>query len=112
MIHAMKSPLLRVLGSLQIAVPLLIAIAIVLAWGTIYETSFGTAAVQRFVYRAWWFQGLLGFLALNLAIAAWQRYPWKRRHLPFVLAHVGIILILLGGIIGGRWGIEGQLIIP
>lgn len=102
----------RFLGSLQIAVPLLLAIALVLAWGTIYETRFGTAAVQRFVYRAWWFQGLLAFLALNLSVAALERYPWKRRHAPFVLAHVGIILILIGGILGGLFGIEGQLIIP
>ncbi len=93
------------------AAPLLLAIAAVLAWGTIYETRFGTAAVQRFVYRAWWFQALLGFLALNLALAALSRAPWKRTHLPFVLAHIGIILILIGGIIGGRCGIEGQLII-
>jgi cytochrome c biogenesis protein ResB len=99
------------LGSLRIAVPLLIAIAVVLAWGTIYETRFGTAAVQRFVYRAWWFQGLLAFLAVNLALAALERYPWKRRHLPFVLAHLGIILILIGGIVGGRFGVEGQLIV-
>jgi len=103
---------LRLLGSIKIAVPLLIAIAIVLAWGTLYETRFGTAAVQRVVYRAWWFQALLGFLAINLAIAAWQRYPWKRQHAPFVLAHLGIILILVGGILGGRFGVEGQLIIP
>ncbi|MBI3321459.1 MAG: cytochrome c biogenesis protein ResB [Candidatus Omnitrophica bacterium] len=103
---------LRVLGSLQIAVPLLIAIGTVLAWGTIYEARFGTSAVQRVVYHAWWFQALLGFLAVNLAVAALGRHPWKRHHLPFVLAHVGIILILLGGIIGGRFGIEGQLIIP
>ncbi len=103
---------IRVLGSLPIAVPLLIAIAIVLAWGTIYEAQSGTAAVQRFVYQSWWFQTLLGFLAVNLAAAAWERYPWKRRHLPFVLAHVGIILVLLGGILGGRVGIEGQLVIP
>jgi hypothetical protein len=102
----------KLLGSLTIAVPLLVTIAVVLAWGTIYETRFGTAAVQRFVYRAWWFQGLLAFLAVNLAIAALERYPWKRRHLPFVLAHLGIILILIGGIIGGRFGVEGQLIIP
>lgn len=102
----------RWLGSLHIAVPLLIAIAGVLAWGTIYEARFGTAAVQRFVYQSWWFQALLAFLALNLAVAAIARYPWKRRHLAFVLAHIGIILILLGGILGGRFGIEGQLIIP
>ncbi|MBI4353676.1 MAG: cytochrome c biogenesis protein ResB [Candidatus Omnitrophica bacterium] len=110
--NIMKSPLRRFLGSLQIAVALLIAIAVVLAWGTLYETRFGTAAVQRAVYQAWWFQAILGFLAINLAVAAFERYPWKRKHLPFVLAHLGIILILLGGIIGGRFGIEGQLIIP
>jgi hypothetical protein len=81
---------IKLLGSLTIAVPLLVAIAVVLAWGTIYETRFGTAAVQRFIYRAWWFQGLLAFLAVNLALAALERYPWKRRHLPFVLAHLGI----------------------
>ncbi len=103
--------LLKWLGSLRIAVPLLIAIAAVLAWGTMYETRFGTAAVQRFIYRAWWFQALLAFLASNLALAAFERYPWKRPHLPFVLAHLGIILVLVGGIIGGRFGVEGQLFI-
>ena len=100
------------LGSLMIAVPLLITIALVLAWGTIYESRFGTAAVQRFIYHSWWFQGLLAFLAINLAIAALERRPWQRKHQPFLLAHLGIILILLGGITGGRFGIEGQLIIP
>ena len=104
--------IVKLIGSLKLAVPLLVAIAAVLAWGTIYESRLGTAAVQRFVYRAWWFQGVLAFLAVNLAVAALERYPWKRRHLPFVLAHLGIILILIGGILGGRLGIEGQLLIP
>ena len=104
--------IVQFIGSIKIAVPLLVMIAGVLAWGTIYEARFGTAAVQRFVYHAWWFQTLLAFLALNLAVAAIERYPWKRRHLPFVLAHIGIILILIGGIIGSHFGVEGQLIIP
>ncbi len=104
--------LIRSLGSLAMAVSLLIVIAAVLGWGTIYEARFGTAAVQRVVYHSWWFQALLAFLALNLAVAACERYPWQRRHVPFVLAHIGIILILLGGILGARFGIEGQMIIP
>src|SRR3989338_1822056 len=107
----MKS-LTRLLGSIKIAVFLLIIISVVLAWGTVYETLFGSAAVQRFIYHAWWFQILLGFLALNLLVAAIERYPWKKKQLPFVLAHVGIILILLGGIIGSRLGIAGQLVMP
>lgn len=104
--------LIRLLGSLTIAVILLIAIAAVLAWGTIYEARFGTASVQRFIYQAWWFQALLAFLAVNLGLAALKRYPWQRKHLPFLLAHIGIILILVGGIVGGQLGIEGQLVIP
>ena len=104
--------LLRLLGSLKIAVPVLVAIAAVLAWGTIYEARFGTASVQRFVYQSWWFQVLLAFLAINLAMAAFDRIPWKPRHAPFLLAHLGIIMILIGGIIGGRFGVDGQLIIP
>lgn len=90
----------------------MISIAAVLAWGTFYEARFGTAAVQRFIYHSGWFQILLGFLAVNLAVAAFDRYPWKRRHLPFVLAHLGIILLLTGGVLSGRLGVEGQLIIP
>ena len=101
-----------VLGSLSMAVVLLILIALVLAWGTFYEVRFGTASVQRFVYRSWWFQLLLAFLAVNLGVAALERFPWQRKHVPFVLAHIGIILILVGGILGGLWGIEGQMIIP
>lgn len=102
----------RLIGSLKIAVPLLIVLAAVLAWGTFYEARFGTAAAQRFIYHSGGFQLLLAFLAVNLAAAAFDRYPWKRRHVPFLLAHLGIILILAGAILGGRWGVEGQLIIP
>ena len=70
MINLSMKRVVRWIGSLSIAVPLLVVIAAVLAWGTIYEARFGTAAVQQTVYRSWWFQTLLGFLAVNLAMAA------------------------------------------
>ncbi|MCM8794316.1 MAG: cytochrome c biogenesis protein CcsA [Candidatus Omnitrophica bacterium] len=100
------------LGSLFLAVVILLFIATALAWGTFYEVRYGTAAVQRFVYRSWWFQGMLGFLALNLALAAVHRFPWKRKHVPFLLAHLGLILVLIGAILGGVLGVEGRLVIP
>jgi hypothetical protein len=102
----------RFAGSLAMAFALLLTIGAVLAWGTMYEARFGTAAAQRVIYQSWWFQSLLAFLAVNLAVAAFQRWPWRRAHAPFLLAHLGIILILLGGIVGGRFGFDGQLIIP
>jgi ABC-type transport system involved in cytochrome c biogenesis permease subunit len=94
-----------------LAMILIIVIAGILAWGTFYEVRFGTEAVQRFVYRSGWFQAILIFLALNLVMAALQRWPWKRHHIPFLLAHLGVITILLGGVVSSRWGVEGKLII-
>lgn len=107
-----RGQLSRFLGSLRMAVTLLLAIGAVLAWGTLYEGRFGTAAAQRIIYQSWWFQSLLAFLAANLAIAALARWPWRREHTPFLLAHLGIILLLTGGILSGRLGLEGQLVIP
>ena len=104
--------IVRFLGSLGMAVALLVTIAVILAWGTFYEAQYGTDSAQRFVYHSWWFQGILFFLGVNLAVAAFERYPWKKKHIPFLCAHVGIILILIGGILGARYGIEGQLHIP
>ena len=103
---------IRWLGSLPMAVSLLTAIGATLALGTLYEVRFGTPAVQRAIYGSWWFQGLLGFLGINLAVAAWRRRPWKLRHLPFVLAHAGLILLLIGGMLSGRFALEGQLVLP
>ena len=90
----------------------MIGIATVLAFGTFYEANHGTAAAQQVVYHSIGFQLLLAFLAVNLAVAAFTRRPWKRRHLPFLLAHLGIITLLTGAVIGANFGIEGQMVIP
>lgn len=105
-------PLWRWLGSMPTAVTLIVTLAVILALATRYESLYNTQAAQRVFYRAWWFQTLLGFLALNLIISALSRWPWKKHHIGFVLTHVGIITILVGGVAGMWWGVEGQLIIP
>ncbi len=100
------------LGSLPMAVVLLTVVGGTLAYGTWVEATHNTPAAQRVVYQAWWFQTLLGFLVLNLVISALTRWPWQKRHIGFVTTHLGIILILIGGLLSIRLGIEGQLVIP
>ncbi len=99
------------LGSLPLAVTLIVALATVLAFATRYESLYNTPAAQRVFYHAWWFQALLGLLAVNLTISALHRWPWKPHHVGFLLTHLGIICILLGGLIGTWRGAEGQLLI-
>jgi hypothetical protein len=38
-----------------------------------------------------------------------DRWPWKKRHIPFLLAHVGIIVTLAGSLITRYWGVDGSM---
>src|SRR3990167_3575905 len=88
------------LGSLPMAIVVLLLIGTALAFGTRHEALYGTPAAQHYFYRAVWFQILLVVLAFNLVISALRRHPWKRRHIGFVMTHLGIITILVGNLIG------------
>ncbi|MCX6910129.1 MAG: cytochrome c biogenesis protein ResB [Verrucomicrobia bacterium] len=104
-----SGPILRLLGSLKTAVVTLTALAVALAWGTIHESVHGTPAAQRDIYYAGWFSALLGLLAVNVAAAALLRYPWKRQQTGLVITHLGIIILLVGAMVGFRFGVDGHI---
>jgi len=101
------------LASLQLAVVLIAVYAAVLAAATFIESWYGSRSgvVQFFVYEAWWFELLNVLLALNVLLSAVVRWPWRRRHIGFLLTHAGILLLLLGFWVGNRWGVDSQLIV-
>jgi hypothetical protein len=99
------------LASLELAVFLILALAVVLAVGTVYESKYGTAVASREVYRSVWMQILLWVFMLNLAAVAMSRLPWKRHHIGFLLTHLGIIILLLGSWITQRSGVDGNLVL-
>ncbi len=96
----------HLLGSLNLAVFLLITIAGAIAFATVMESKFDTAVAAYYIYDAVWFDFWLMALALNLLCAAFTRWPWQRRHVGFVVTHAGIILMLLGAVIGKSAGFE------
>ena len=96
----------HLLGSLNLAVFLLITIAGAIAFATVMESKFDTAVAAYYIYDAVWFDFWLMALALNLLCAAFTRWPWQRRHAGFVVTHAGIILMLLGAVIGKSAGFE------
>ncbi len=96
----------HILGSLNLAVFLLITVAAAIAFATVMESKFDTPVAAYYIYDAVWFDFWLMALALNLLCAAFTRWPWQRRHLGFVITHAGIILMLLGAVIGKSAGFE------
>lgn len=102
----------RFLASLKLAVITLSSLASVLALATVFESGYGTSAVQQYIYRSPLFILLLTFLAINVFCAAAIRFPWKRRQTGFVVTHLGILILLFGSFVSVRWSDEGEMGIP
>jgi len=101
---------IRKLASLRLAVFVILALAVVSAVGTIMEARYNDSEVAtKLVYQSPWMYAVMGLLVINLVAVMVDRWPWKRHHTGFVLAHVGIITLLLGAWITQRFGIDGSM---
>lgn len=100
---------IHALGSLKLALILLATIALAIAVATFCESSFNTKIAQAYIYKAPWFTVWLGVLCVNLFAVTLTRWPWRRKHLGFVITHYGIITLLIGAIIGSKLGFEGNV---
>lgn len=99
------------LSSLKLAVIVILALASVLAAGTIYESLYDTDTAKHYVYGTWWFTAVLGVLGINVFFAALSRWPWKRHHIGFLVTHLGILILLAGSLVTLIEGYEGQMIL-
>src|SRR4051812_34215156 len=99
----------RFLASLKLAVFSLSTLAAVLAYATFFESWYGMAAVQEWIYRSKGFALLLAFLGMNILCAALIRFPWKKRQTGFVITHAGLLILLAGSWKSVQTADEGQL---
>ncbi len=105
----MQNRFLKFFGSLKLAVVVLLLLAVAMAAGTFLESHDNSRVAAQIVYRSWWFNGLLAVLAVNVAAAALSRWPWKRKHVGFVITHAGIIILLGGCSAAFHYGTEGMM---
>jgi hypothetical protein len=102
--------ILKALASLRIAVFVLIALGSLTAWGTFVEAAYGESnAAAKIVYHSVWMYSVMGLLATNLIAVMIDRWPWKERHAGFVLAHIGILILMTGSIITSYLGVDGSM---
>ncbi len=107
-----RSPIWRgvhALGSLDLAMLLLITLTGVCAVATFLESGFSARIARAYVYGSPWFNLWLILLCLNLICSAATRWPFERHHTGFIVTHAGIIILLGGALIGRARGFEGSL---
>jgi hypothetical protein len=105
----LASRVLHRLGSLQFAVVGLTLFGIVLALGTVVESWYSGKLAQELVYRSWWFALLIGFLGVNIFCAAAKKWPWKKYQTGFIITHVGLLMLVAGGILNALGGTDALM---
>lgn len=109
MVSRIVRQIYKILISLQLAVVLLTLLTVALIVATFIESKYDTPTAQYYVYQATWFSAVLFFLGLNILSVALSRLPWKARHAPFLLAHLGILLLLVGSWVTRKYGLDGMM---
>jgi len=100
---------MRTVGSLWLAVVLLMLLLVAMASATAYESIHGTQQALTVFYKSWWFELLLVLLGVNVLAAMMARFPFTRRQIGFAVTHTAILVILIGAWITKQWGIDGQV---
>lgn len=100
------------LGSIQLAITLIAIAAIVVIAGTIIESKTGSHLLAaQWTYAHPIFLLLLSLFFTNILVSALRRWPFQKRHIPFLLTHLGLLMVIGGTIIKNQYGIQGELIV-
>ncbi|MGZ3689487.1 MAG: hypothetical protein ACXVBW_14390, partial [Bdellovibrionota bacterium] len=105
----MPNRIFNFFASLKLAVIVLVGLVAALAAGTFIESLYDTPTAQFIIYKSIWFHLLLTLLGVNIFCSAMSRFPWKKKHLPFLTAHIGILTLLAGSWVTERAGVDGNL---
>jgi len=101
--------MLRTVGSLKLAVVLLVALAVAMSLASLHEAQHGTEAALRDYYRSRWFAAILAAVGVNALASLLIRWPFRRRQIGFVVAHVSVLIILVGAWITRVYAVDGRL---
>lgn len=99
----------KFLSSLQFAVINLIHLAFLCAIGTFLESYYDHRLARLLIYDSIWMKIALSLLSINLMAVLVDRWPWKKRHIGFVMAHFGILFLIAGSFVTQIKGIDGSL---
>lgn len=102
---------IKLFASVKAAVIIMVALAVLIAIGTIVESKLDAEAAKKLVYDTPWMYGTMFALSVCLIAVMMDRWPWKKRHTAFILAHIGILFMLFGGLLTMKFGLDGQMVI-
>lgn len=102
--------LIRFLGGIYLALFLIGSTAVWVIAGTFIEAATDSHAhASYYSYGNPFFLALLGGYFVNILVSALRRWPFRRKHVGFLITHLGLLMLLSGTIIKVVFGTQGVL---
>jgi hypothetical protein len=102
--------LFHFLGGIHLALALILVSALIVVAGTALESQTGSHLLaSQWTYESPVFLILLCLFFINILFSACRRWPFKKKHIPFLITHFGLLMIISGTILKNHFGLQGQL---
>lgn len=106
----MLKKIYQFLGSIYFAITILIFLIIFIILGTFLESFTGSHLyASSFTYSSPFFFIILSSAFCNILISALHRWPFKKKHIPFLITHLGLLMMIGSVIIKNIFGIQGNM---
>lgn len=100
------------LGGINFALILIALAAIMVIIGTVIEAKTDSHLfASRYIYSHPFFCILLAGFFINILVSALRRWPFRPKHIPFLITHLGLLMIIAGSIFKLTWGLQGILLL-
>lgn len=100
----------KFLASFRFALLLIFFSAGGVALGTFLESKADSHRLaEEWIYHHPVFQILLAGYFLNILLSALSRYPFKKSHIPFLITHLGLLMLISGVFIKSQYGLQGHI---
>lgn len=98
------------LGSIKFAIILIASTALFVIAGTFLEAHTESHLFSAsLTYQNPIFLALIWGFFLNILISALRRWPFQFKHIPFLITHLGLLMLLGGVMIKSKFGIQGSM---
>lgn len=100
------------LGGVRFAIILIALTLLYVIAGTFLE-SFADSHLYaaQYAYNNPFFYLLLAGFFINILLSALRRWPFKPKHVPFLITHLGLLMIITGTFIKNWKGLQGHMTI-
>ncbi len=98
-----------ILFSPKSSLVLLLLFTISIAVATFVEDSYDTITAQLLIYKSWWFELIIGLMALNFFGNLKRYHFFTKGKLGGFLFHLGFVVMIVGAAITRFFGFEGTM---